>query len=63
MTDRILEIGGYSAGFCGRLFAQNGHEVTRVEKCASTCLGESAGDVVVFAWRQAPSAGEARAID
>ena len=31
MTDRILEIGGYSAGFCGRLFAQNGHEVTRVE--------------------------------
>ena len=29
--DRILEIGGYSAGFCGRLFAQAGHEVTRVE--------------------------------
>ena len=29
--DRILEIGGYSAGFCGRLFAQAGHEVTRIE--------------------------------
>ncbi len=29
--DRILEIGGYSAGFCGRLFAQAGHAVTRVE--------------------------------
>ncbi len=29
--DRILEIGGYSAGFCGRLFAQAGHQVTRVE--------------------------------
>ena len=31
MTDRILEIGGFGAGFCGRLFAQNGHQVTRVE--------------------------------
>lgn len=31
MADRILEIGGYSAGFCGRLFAQTGHQVTRIE--------------------------------
>ncbi len=31
MSDHILEIGGYSAGFCGRLFAQTGHRVTRVE--------------------------------
>ena len=29
--DRILEIGAYSAGFCGRLFAHAGHAVTRVE--------------------------------
>jgi crotonobetainyl-CoA:carnitine CoA-transferase CaiB-like acyl-CoA transferase len=27
----VLEIGGYAAGFCGRLFAQNGHDVVRVE--------------------------------
>ena len=31
MADRILEIGGYSAGFAGRLFAQTGHQVTRIE--------------------------------
>lgn len=29
--DKILEIGAYSAGFVGRLFVQNGHEVTRIE--------------------------------
>ncbi len=29
--DRVLEIGGYAAGYCGRLFAQSGHEVVRVE--------------------------------
>ncbi len=29
--DRVLEIGSYSAGFFGRLFVQNGHEVTRIE--------------------------------
>ena len=26
----MLEIGGYAAGYCGRLFAQSGHEVVRV---------------------------------
>ena len=31
MMDRVLEIGGYAAGYCGRLFAQAGHEVVRVE--------------------------------
>jgi crotonobetainyl-CoA:carnitine CoA-transferase CaiB-like acyl-CoA transferase len=30
-VDRILEIGSFAAGFCGRLFAQAGHEVVRVE--------------------------------
>ena len=29
--DRVLEVGGYAAGFCGRLFAQCGAEVVRVE--------------------------------
>lgn len=29
--DRVVEIGGYAAGFCGRLFAQSGYEVVRVE--------------------------------
>ncbi len=29
--DRVLEIGGFAAGFCGRLFRQAGHEVVRVE--------------------------------
>ena len=30
-VDRVLEIGGYAAGYCGRLFAQCGHEVVRVD--------------------------------
>ena len=29
--DRVLELGGYAAGFCGRLFAQSGYEVVRIE--------------------------------
>ncbi len=29
--DRVLEIGGFAAGWCGRLFAQAGHEVVRIE--------------------------------
>ena len=29
--DKVLEIGGFSAGFCGRLFVQNSHQVTRIE--------------------------------
>jgi CoA:oxalate CoA-transferase len=31
MTDRILEIGNFAAGYCGRLFAHAGHDVVRVE--------------------------------
>ena len=30
--DKVLEIGNFSAGFCGRLFAQNGAEVVRVKQ-------------------------------
>ncbi len=33
--DRILEIGHFAAGFCGRLFAQAGHEVVRIESAES----------------------------
>ncbi len=29
--DRVLEIGHFAAGYCGRLFAQTGHDVVRVE--------------------------------
>ena len=29
--DRVLEIGGFAAGYCGRLFAQSGYDVVRVE--------------------------------
>ena len=29
--DRVVEIGGFAAGYCGRLFAQAGHEVVRIE--------------------------------
>ena len=29
--DRVLEIGGCAAGFCGRLFVQSGYEVVRIE--------------------------------
>ena len=29
--DRVLEIGGFGARFCGRLFAQEKTEVVRIE--------------------------------
>ncbi len=32
--DRVLEIGGFAAGFCGRLFTQSGYEVVRIESGA-----------------------------
>jgi CoA:oxalate CoA-transferase len=31
MADRVLEIGNFAAGYCGRLFAHAGHDVVRVE--------------------------------
>ena len=39
--DRVLEVGGYAAGFCGRLFAQCGAEVAHVEAACSR-VGEFA---------------------
>jgi len=29
--DRVLEIGGFAAGYCGRLFAHSGYDVVRIE--------------------------------
>lgn len=29
--DRVLEIGGFAAGYCGRLFVQSGFDVVRIE--------------------------------
>jgi crotonobetainyl-CoA:carnitine CoA-transferase CaiB-like acyl-CoA transferase len=31
MRDRVLEIGEFAAGYCGRLFTRTGHDVVRVE--------------------------------
>ena len=31
MTDRVLELGGFAAGFCGRSLARAGHDVVRIE--------------------------------
>ena len=28
---RVVELGGYAAGYCGRLFAHTGHEVVRID--------------------------------
>ena len=34
--DKVLEIGGFAAGYCGRLFAQAGHDVVRIEPAEPT---------------------------
>ena len=31
MADRVLEIGNFAAGYCGRLLVHAGHDVVRVE--------------------------------
>ena len=36
VMDRVLELGGHAAGFCGRLFAQSGYDVVRVEADGAT---------------------------
>lgn len=35
--DRVLEIGGFAAGYCGRLFVQGGAEVVRIESAEPPC--------------------------
>ena len=66
--DRVLEVGGYAAAYCGRLFAQCGCEVVRVEPSAGEREGlaprmeePSAGEREGLAPRmEEPSAGAAR---
>jgi formyl-CoA transferase len=51
--DRILEIGGFAAGFCGRLFAQNGHEVLRVETASRPAwVSQESTDLFLHAGKQ-----------
>ena len=52
--DRVLEIGGYAAGFCGRLFAQSGHEVVRVESStpAPAWTSQTAMDLYLHAGKR-----------
>lgn len=38
--DRVLEIGGYAAGYCGRLFVHNGTDVVRAELGPDVGVGE-----------------------
>ena len=49
--DRVLEVGGYAAGFCRRLFAQCGAEVARVEAApaAPAWVGDEAMDLHLHA--------------
>lgn len=35
MTDRVLEIGHFGAGYCGRLFVHAGYDVVRIEPTAA----------------------------
>ena len=50
--DRVLEIGGHAAGYCGRLFAQAGHEVVRVESPAPAWVGDTAMSLYLHAGKR-----------
>lgn len=52
--DRILELGNFAAGFCGRLFVQAGHEVVRIEpnEPASGWVSERAADLYLHAGKR-----------
>ena len=50
--DRVLEIGGHAAGYCGRLFAQSGHEVVRVESPAPAWVSQTAMDLYLHAGKR-----------
>jgi crotonobetainyl-CoA:carnitine CoA-transferase CaiB-like acyl-CoA transferase len=54
LTDRILEIGGFAAGFCGRLFVQAGCEVVRIESRApaSGWVSAAASDLYLHAGKR-----------
>ena len=46
--DRVVEIGGFAAGFCGRLFAQSGYEVVRIETGADEPAWVGADAMALF---------------
>ena len=56
--DRVLEVGGYAAGYCGRLFAQAGCDVARVEAVAGLppqppgAVGATALEIYLHAGKQ-----------
>ncbi len=52
--DRILELGNFAAGFCGRLFVQAGHEVVRIEPPgpAPGWVSAAASDLYLHAGKQ-----------
>ena len=48
----MLEIGGHAAGYCGRLFAQSGHEVVRVESTAPAWVSQTAMNLHLHAGKR-----------
>ena len=58
--DRVLEIGGYAAGYCGRLFALAGHDVVRVEGPRPPAwVGDEAMDLYLHAGKRRMATGDA----
>jgi crotonobetainyl-CoA:carnitine CoA-transferase CaiB-like acyl-CoA transferase len=54
MPDRMLEIGDFAAGYCGRLFAHTGHDVVRIEPAtpAPGWVGQDASDLYLHAGKR-----------
>ena len=48
MSIKVLEIGGYAAGYFGRLFARQGAEVTRLELEAESAAWASSEAMHLF---------------
>ena len=62
--DRVLEIGGFAAGYCGRLFVQAGCEVVRVEAepLAPGAVSDPALDCYLHAGKRRVQADDPTAI-
>lgn len=54
MADRVLEIGQFAAGYCGRLFAHAGHDVARIEPVAAApgWVSAAASDLYLHAGKR-----------
>jgi len=54
MSERILEIGHFAAGFCGRLFVGAGHDVVRIEPAEQLpgWVGTPASDLFLHAGKR-----------